>query len=101
MGAENAVVTRGVHGAVLATGDGTWELGNLPPAHRGRFSVGSGDAFLAGLLAGIARGSSMADALRLAGAAGAANAAVPGQGELDPADVERTLRACSVTSIPG
>jgi len=101
MGAMNAVVTRGVHGAVLATADGAWALGNLPPALRGQFSVGSGDAFLAGFLAGIARGSSMPDALRLAGAAGAANARVAGQGELDPAEIERTLRACSVTATPG
>ena len=38
------------------------------------------------------------DALALAGAAGAANARIPGQGELEPADVERTLRVCAVTS---
>ncbi len=34
-GAANAIVTRGVHGAVLATADGTWALGNLPASHRG------------------------------------------------------------------
>ncbi len=97
-GASIAIVTRGVHGAGLATSDGAWDLGNLPAAHRGPWSVGSGDAFLAGFLAGLARRQHAADALRLAGAAGAANARIPGQGELDPADVERTLRACEVTS---
>ena len=93
-----AIVTRGVHGASLATADGAWSLGGLPAAHRGPWSVGSGDAFLAGFLAGLARGLAAPDALALAGAAGAANARIPGQGELEPADVERTLRVCAVTS---
>ena len=98
-GAANAIVTRGVHGAVLATADGAWALGNLPPAHRGPFSVGSGDAFLAGFLAGLARGLPPAEALALAGAAGAANARLAGQGELDPAEVERTRRVCEVVPL--
>lgn len=96
-GAGIAIVTRGVHGAALATEAGTWTLGTLPAGHRGPFSVGSGDAFLAGFLAGLARGIEPADTLRLAGAAGAANARTPGQGELEPAEVERTLRVLSVT----
>jgi fructose-1-phosphate kinase PfkB-like protein len=99
LGAGNAIVTRGVHGAVLATGQGTWALDSLPAAHRGPWAVGSGDSFLAGLVVAIGRGASAADALRLAGAAGAANARTPGQGELDPAEVERTLRACRVTEM--
>ncbi len=96
-GASVAIVTRGVHGAVLASDEGTWVLGNLPARLRGPFTVGSGDAFLAGYLAGIARGMDPDGALRLAGAAGAANARIPGQGELDPADVDRTLDAVEVS----
>ncbi len=96
-GASVAIVTRGVHGAVLASDEGTWVLGNLPARLRGPFTVGSGDAFLAGYLAGIARGMDPDGALRLAGAAGAANARIPGQGELDPADVDRTLDALEVS----
>ena len=84
---------------MLVTGEGAWALGNLPAAHRGHFSVGSGDAFLAGYLAGLARGLAPAEALPLAGAAGAANARTPGQGELDPVDVERTVRVCEVAAI--
>ena len=98
LGAAIAIVTRGVHGASLSTADGGWALDSLPAAHRGPWSVGSGDAFLAGFLAGLARGRPAPDALALAGAAGAANAMIPGQGELDPADVERTLRVSAVTS---
>jgi 1-phosphofructokinase family hexose kinase len=98
-GAANAIVTRGVHGAVLVTADGAWALGPMPAGHRGPYSVGSGDAFLAGFLAAVARGRAPAEALRLAGAAGAANAQIPGQGELEPADVDRTLAVCSVTEL--
>jgi hypothetical protein len=43
----------------------------------------------------------MADALSLGGAAGAANALVPGQGELDPADVERLQRMTAVSRLDG
>jgi tagatose 6-phosphate kinase len=97
-GAAMAIVTRGVHGAALATDEGTWTLGNLEPRHRGPFSVGSGDAFLAGFLAGLARGLPPAAALSLAGAAGAANARHAGQGELDPADVERIAPSLEVAA---
>lgn len=100
-GAGIAIVTRGTHGAVLATADGTWTLGNLSVSLRGPYSVGSGDAFLAGFLVGLARGLSPGEALGLAGAAGAANARVPGQGELDPAAVARTLRSCRVERVSG
>ena len=99
-GATIAIVTRGVHGAALATADGSWDLGSLPAAHRGHYSVGSGDAFLAGFLAGSSRGLPAVDALRLAGAAGAANARTPGQGELHPEDVERIFRRLTVEAMP-
>jgi 1-phosphofructokinase family hexose kinase len=98
-GAATAIVTRGVHGAALAAADGAWSLGNLPAAHRGPFSVGSGDAFLAGFLAGLSRGWTPPDALALAGAAGAANARLAGQGELDLAEVERTRRVLAVEPL--
>ena len=99
-GADSAIVTRGIHGAALVTRDGTWVLGGLPAARRGPYSVGSGDAFLGGLLVGLARGLSAGDALRLGGAAGAANARKQGQGELDPGDVDRAFRSLRVTEAP-
>ena len=100
-GAGIAIVTRGIHGAVLVASGETWSLGEVPADHRGPFSVGSGDAFLAGFLVGLARDLPPGEALRLAGAAGAANARVPGQGDLDPDDVERTIAAFEVTSAGG
>jgi fructose-1-phosphate kinase PfkB-like protein len=47
--------------------------------------VGSGDAFLAGLVTGLDRGESWDGALRLALGAATANAELPGAGRLEPA----------------
>ncbi|MGZ8437185.1 MAG: PfkB family carbohydrate kinase, partial [Candidatus Limnocylindrales bacterium] len=98
-GAEIAIVTRGVDGAVLVDEDGdAWRLG--PPPERGPYPVGSGDSFLAGFLRGIAGGSSAPEATRWAVAAGAANALRPGQGAIDPADVARIRPLVSLAPLP-
>ena len=76
-----AVVTRGGEGAVLVTPEGEELRGAL--AAEGRYPVGSGDAFLAGLIVARYRGDSWTDALRAALGAGAANAEIPGAGRLD------------------
>ena len=76
-----AVVTAGTDGAVLATPDGEALRGTLEA--EGAYGVGSGDAFLAGLVVALDRGASWADALRDALGAGAANAEVPGAGLFD------------------
>jgi fructose-1-phosphate kinase PfkB-like protein len=88
-GAAAAIVTLGVEGAVLASAAGTWRL--APPAVRGSYPVGSGDAVLGGLAVGLSAGRDLADAMRVGLAAGAANALIPGAGELDPADVARLI----------
>lgn len=76
----DAVVTDGIRGAFAMLGDE--EASVDAPATRGRFSAGSGDAFLGGLLAGLDAGLSGAEALALARSAAERNAAVPGQGVL-------------------
>jgi fructose-1-phosphate kinase PfkB-like protein len=76
------IVTRGAAGVMLAAPDGTLYEGVLYV--RGRYPVGSGDAFLAGLVTGLDRGSGWEDAFRLALAAGAANAELAGAARLDP-----------------
>ena len=48
------VVTRGADGVAVAAPDGTRYEGVL--YERGRYPVGSGDAFLAGLVVGLERG---------------------------------------------
>jgi tagatose 6-phosphate kinase len=100
-GAEVAIVTLGVDGAVLAGPEGTWSLGAVPPGLRGPFTVGSGDAFLAGFLAGLARRSPFDAALRLAAAAGAANARHPGQGEVDREEVDPSANDLEVVPVSG
>jgi len=76
-----AVVTAGGEGAAAVTPDGEELRGTLTAS--GAYPVGSGDAFLAGLLVVLHSGGSWADALRAALGAGAANAEVPGAGRLD------------------
>jgi tagatose 6-phosphate kinase len=100
-GAQTAIVTLGVDGAVLADHDWCWRLGPVPADARGPFSVGSGDAFTAGWLAGLAAGDDAVIGLRRAGAAGAANARRPGQGEIDPSDVAAFLASFSVNPVAG
>jgi tagatose 6-phosphate kinase len=85
-GAANVLITRGPEGSILATEDGVWRYG--PPPVPGPYPVGSGDALVAGLAACLARGQSLPDAARYAGAVAAANALVPGQGDFDPSGLD-------------
>lgn len=71
-GAESAMITLGAQGAVLDSGDALYRF--AAPRVRAANSVGSGDATLAGLVAGLRRGWTMQESGALAVAAGAANA---------------------------
>jgi 1-phosphofructokinase family hexose kinase len=82
-----AVVTRGTEGAIMVTEAGEPLEGRLD-AH-GAYPVGSGDAFLAGLVVALDRGADWPHALRVALGAGAANAEQPGAGRLDRDRAER------------
>lgn len=84
-----AIVTDGAAGAVLASSAGC--LRAAPP-ERGRFTVGSGDCFLGGLLVALDDGRSTTEALALATAAAAANTIAPGAAVFSLDDVGR-LRA--------
>ena len=89
-GAGGAVVTLGAAGAVAAMDE--------PPGRSdllrtlGAYPVGSGDAFLAGLVVGHLEGLGAAGALALGAGAGAANARAAGAGTLDGA-LARSLAA--------
>jgi 1-phosphofructokinase family hexose kinase len=76
-----AAVTSGRDGAVLVAPDGSAWRGTLTAA--GRYPVGSGDAFLAGLVTALAAGDDWPNALAAALGAAAANAEMPGAGLLD------------------
>lgn len=93
------LVTRGADGVVVAAPDGTLYEGTLYV--RGRYPVGSGDAFLAGLADGLDAGlaADWEHALRLALGAATANAEVPGAGRLDRARAEALAAQAEVRIV--
>jgi 1-phosphofructokinase family hexose kinase len=88
------IVTRGAEGVMLAAPDGTLYEGVLYV--RGRYPVGSGDSFLAGLVTALDRAMGWEDALRVALGAGAANAELPGAARLDPARAQALAERADV-----
>jgi 1-phosphofructokinase family hexose kinase len=90
------IVTMGADGVVVAGPDGSSE-GVL--YERGRYPVGSGDAFLAGLVVALERGERWSEALRLALGAAAANAEIPGAGKLDAGRARALAAQAVVTEI--
>ncbi len=91
------IVTRGADGVVLAAPDGALYEGVLYV--RGRYPVGSGDAFLAGLVVALERGGAWSGALRLALGAATANAELPGAGRLDPLRAESLAEQATVRLV--
>jgi 1-phosphofructokinase family hexose kinase len=91
-----AIVTLGRDGAVLVTADG----GRLSATSgaEGRYPVGSGDAFLAGVVVELDRGRGWEAALRLGIGAAAANAEVHGAGRLHR-DRAEELAAQAVVAV--
>jgi 1-phosphofructokinase family hexose kinase len=81
-GSGAGIVTCGAEGAVVAGPDGHVLHGRL--FVRGPYPVGSGDAFLGGLVTALDRGDPWREAVRLALGAATANAEMPGAGRLDP-----------------
>lgn len=91
------VLTDGAAGSLGMDADGrTYAVG--APGRRGRFPVGSGDSYLGGLLTALDRSDDLEAALRLATAAGVANAQVPGPGSFDLALVHELEREISLQS---
>ena len=78
-GMTACVITLGAAGALLATKDGRWHAKG--PRVRVVSTVGSGDAFLGGLLSALDSGKHWPGALRDAGAAGTANVLSAGGGQ--------------------
>lgn len=90
----HAMVTLGARGLLYAHGDGAWRV--TPPRIETMNAVGSGDALVAGFLAGTMRGLDGLQAVRLGTACGASNAArfEPGIGRID--EIERLSKAVRV-----
>ncbi|HEY7477804.1 MAG TPA: PfkB family carbohydrate kinase, partial [Actinomycetota bacterium] len=91
------IVTRGAEGVVLAAPDGTLYEGVLYV--RGRYPVGSGDAFLAGLISGLERDAGWEEALCLALGAATANAEIPGAGRLERARAQELAGRAEVRLV--
>ena len=89
-GARSAVVSLGPDGLLGLAGQDCWHVPS--PEVEVRNPTGAGDAVVAGLALGLARGWKWPDRLRHAAALGAATVASPVAGEFDRAEYER-LRA--------
>ena len=83
--ASLVMITLGAAGAVLASDDDRYLF--IPPAIQARNTVGSGDATLAGLVAGLIQGLPIEELGKLATAAGAANA-LHGGGHCTKGEIE-------------
>jgi tagatose 6-phosphate kinase len=81
------VITLGASGAIAADARGAWRV--RVPRVDTRSAVGSGDAFSAGLIAGLVRRQPLSDACAWGAACGAANAMTDLAGHLSRDDVER------------
>lgn len=88
--ARHVLVSLGARGALLVGADGAQRFAavEVPPGS----GVGAGDAMLAGVAVGIARGWPMGEAVRLGIAAGAAMLLTPGTAPCTREDTERLFR---------
>jgi 6-phosphofructokinase 2 len=87
--AEMVLVSRGGTGTLLVSREGSFRF-SAPRVAPGS-GVGAGDALVAGVAAGLLRGASIAQAVQLGMAAGAAMLATPGTAVCDLADIYRIL----------
>jgi 1-phosphofructokinase family hexose kinase len=91
------IVTRGAEGVMVAAPDGILYEGLL--YERGRYPVGSGDAFLAGLAVALERSWDWPSALKLALGAATANAETMGAGKLDAARAKELADRAKVHEV--
>jgi 1-phosphofructokinase len=88
LGAQTVLVSLGAEGAILVDED---VVVGESPVHEPRSSVGAGDAFLAGFLAGQYHGATSREAFEEALAWGAAAVRLPGTRMPGPADIDRSV----------
>lgn len=93
----NLVITLGAEGALCSDGRECWRV--AAPRVKAVSAVGSGDAFAAGLAAGLHDGQPLVEACRLGAACGAANALTPYAGHVEQDEVDRLTGQVSVELI--
>jgi len=100
-GPSAVVLTLGDEGAVFAEAEGCWHAAS-PPLETAS-AVASGDSFLAGLVAALAAGRDVPEALRWGVAAGAANALAEGGAGFTRAQFDSILAGvrCSPERLTG
>lgn len=96
-GLAGICVTLGANGAVLCTADGAWHA--TPPPIDAVNAVGSGDCFLAGLVAGLVGAMRPADALRRAVACGTANALGEHASDIEERQVQTLAAGTTVNKV--
>jgi fructose-1-phosphate kinase PfkB-like protein len=97
LGAQWVVVTRGRAETLITDGVSFWRIHT--PQVRVVSAIGSGDAFAAGLAAGLARGEDVPQACALGAACGSANAMTPDAGHVREEDVEMLGRPIHVDPV--
>ncbi len=95
--AEVVALTLGGRGAAIGTADKRWRV--HPPAVKAINTVGCGDAFLAGFVAGMARNLPLEAASRLAVAAGSANATSVGAGTVPAQTIDKLEPDVRITAL--
>jgi 1-phosphofructokinase family hexose kinase len=96
-GAQRVVVTSGKEPVLAFDGKSFWR--STVPRIKAVNTIGSGDAFTAGLVWRLVRGDDLGEACRWGSAAGTANALTPMPGEVNREDIERLAREVGVQRI--
>jgi 1-phosphofructokinase family hexose kinase len=96
-GIAQVVITLGAQGAAAANAAGAWEV--QAPRIDPLSPIGSGDAFMAGLLVTLAEGQSLAEATRYGVAVGTANALRLGAGCCDLHALPALLQETSAKAV--
>jgi fructose-1-phosphate kinase PfkB-like protein len=97
MGPQNVVLSIGSRGAVLATGDGAWEM--EPPRVDAVSPVGAGDALAAAFVWAMEQGMDVPEAVRWGVAAGTASAMKPGLSFANRQETEEILERVTVKRV--
>lgn len=96
-GIDRICVSLGEKGSVALLNGSYYEV--KAPSVAVKNTVGCGDAFVAGMAAGISRGFSPDECLAFATASGSANAMMERAGYVDTADVERLAKQVEVRKL--
>lgn len=96
LGANSVVISDGARAVTVFSGGGNWKI--LPPRIKALNPIGSGDAMMAGIAAGLAQGQSLDAAVNLGVACGASNALTETPGAVNLRTIKRLMRAFNLVT---